>query len=94
MKSYETKDSGGCNVCKAHGLLRCWDCEYMAELEADVGRLQTENDLLYNKASEYASLALWCAERLATRRDAEYAYDEIEKIYGYAIDREWRGEQV
>lgn len=63
-------------------------------LTEQLSHLRSENDRLYNEASEYASIALWCAERLATRRDAEYAYDEIEKAYGYAIDRNWRGEQV
>lgn len=91
----------------------CEKDEYIAELEAEVFRLQdelagdgvltlteqlsharSENDRLYNKASEYASIALWCARRLATRQYAEHAYDEIEKIYGYEIDRDWRGEQV
>jgi len=35
MKSYEYKDKSGRVLCKAHHLLRCYDCEKMYELELE-----------------------------------------------------------
>ena len=64
------------------------------KLLAEIERLEAENKALKEESSEYSSIALWSARRLATREYAEYVYDEIEKVYGYAVDRDWRGEQV
>jgi len=95
MKSYETTDNGGRVVCKEHGRIRCGDCAYVAELEAEVARLKAETERIYDKDSEFYSIALWCARRLGARIYAKRAYDDIEKVLGYEIkDRDWRGEQV
>jgi|SRR5690625_4447459 len=44
--------------------------------------------------SELESMVLWAARRMATKRYAEYLYDDIEDLTGERYDRDWRGEQV
>src|SRR5690625_3820818 len=53
----------------------------------EYGRLKTERDELY-------SIALWAARRMLTRQYSAYVYDEIEKVIGEEVDRDWRGVQV
>lgn len=80
MKSFETTDSGGRIVCKEHGLLRCSECAYIAELESEVFRLQGElaGDgvlTLAEQVSHYKAVS----ERLQERNNlANELLDEVE----------------
>ena len=53
----------------------------------EIEELKAERDEMY-------STALWAARRMLTKQYSAYVYDEIEKVTGEEVDRDWRGVQV